>query len=66
MSNEFSPEFRRMFFVGLEEIARATGFEPVDVEAGAPHPDQLEALLGGAYIYAVSALADAETPECPY
>ena len=58
MSNEFSHEFQKLFFIGLEEIATATGFDPADIETGALLPDQLEPLLGGAYIYAVSAIAD--------
>lgn len=56
--SEFSHEFQKLFFIGLEEVARATGFDPADVEAGAPDPDQFQGLLGGAYVYAVSALAE--------
>lgn len=56
--SEFSHEFQKLFFIGLEEIATATGFDPADIETGALLPDQLEPLLGGAYIYAVSAIAD--------
>lgn len=56
--SDFSHEFRQLFFIGLKEIASATGFDPADIETGALLPDQLEAVLGGAYIYAVSAIAD--------
>ena len=58
MSNEFSHEFQKLFFIGLEEVARATGFEPEHLETGSPFPDQIEVLLKGAYIYAVNSLTE--------